>query len=119
VHARDDTPYQIEGIGSLQIKTRDGMTHMLTGVKNISTMARNLISLSNLDSKGYKYRGGNKVQKVSKGSLIHMIGDMNSAKLYILRGSTLHGIATDVTSNEHSKTNLWHARLGHMSEHGM
>jgi hypothetical protein len=48
-----------------------------------------------------------------------MIGDMNSAKLYVLRGGTLLGIAAALTSNEPSKTNLWHARLGHMSEHGM
>jgi hypothetical protein len=48
-----------------------------------------------------------------------MIGDMNSTKLYVLRGSTLSGIVVVVTSDEHNKTNLWHARLGHMSEHGM
>jgi hypothetical protein len=57
-------------------------------LQHIPTMARNLISLSTLDSEGYNYRGGNKVLKVSKGSSIHMIGDMNSAKLYVLRGST-------------------------------
>jgi hypothetical protein len=44
---------------------------MLTGVKHISTMVRNLISLSTLDSEGYKYRGGNEVLKVSKGSRSH------------------------------------------------
>jgi hypothetical protein len=82
-------------------------------------MVRNLISLSTLDDEGYKYRCGNKVLKVSKGSLIHMIGDMNSAKLYVLRGSTLPSIVVVVTSDEPSKTNLLHARLGHMSEHGM
>jgi hypothetical protein len=114
-----DTPCQIEGIGSVQIKTHDGMTRTLTGVKHIPTMARNLISLSTLNSEGYKYRGGNKVLEVSIGSLIHMIGDMNSAKLYVLRGSTLPGIAAAVTSDETSKTNLWHACLGHMSEYGM
>jgi hypothetical protein len=89
VRVEDDTPCQIEGIGSVQIKTLDGMTHMLTGVKHIPTMERNLISLRILDDEGYKYRGGNKVLKVSKGSLIHMIGDINFVKLYILRGSTL------------------------------
>jgi hypothetical protein len=46
-----------------------------------------------------------------------MIGDMNSAKLYVLRGSTLPGIAAAVTSDEPSKTNLWHACHGHMNEH--
>jgi hypothetical protein len=86
VRVGDDTLCQIEGIGSVQIKTHDGMTCTLIGVKHIPIMVRNLISLSTLDSEGYKYRGGNKVLKVSKGSLIHMIG-------------------------EPSKTNLWHARL--------
>jgi hypothetical protein len=46
-----------------------------------------------------------------------MIGDMNSSKLYVLRGSTLPSIAAAVTSDEPSKTNLWHARHGHMNEH--
>jgi hypothetical protein len=117
VRVGDDTPCQI--VGSVQIKTHDGMTRTLTGVKHIPTIVRNLISLSTLDDEGYNYRGGNKVLKVSKGSLIHMIGDMNSAKLYVLRGSNFPGISAAVTSDEPSKTNLWHARLGHMSEHGM
>jgi hypothetical protein len=84
-------------------------------------MARNLISLSTPDDKGYKYRGGNKVLKVSKDSIIHMIGDINSTKLYVLRGSTLPSIAATVTSNEHCKLTLactswpyeqtWHGRI--------
>jgi hypothetical protein len=40
-------------------------------------------------------------------------------KLYVLRGSTLRVIVATITSIEHSKTNLWHARLGHMSDNGM
>jgi hypothetical protein len=31
----------------------------------------------------------------------------------------LPDIVVVVTSHEPSKTNLWHARLGHMSEHGL
>jgi hypothetical protein len=69
----------IVGIGSVQIKTHDGMTCTLTGVKHIPSMARNLISLGILDCDGYKYKGGDKHLKVSSGSLIVMIGDMNSA----------------------------------------
>jgi hypothetical protein len=66
-------------------------------------MERNLISLSTIDCEGYKYKGGSNILKVSKGSLIHMIGDMNYTKLYILRGITLAGIAAGVTSIETSK----------------
>jgi hypothetical protein len=35
-----------------------------------------------------------------------MIGDMNSAKSYVLRGSTLPGIAAVVNSDEPRKNNL-------------
>jgi 5'-3' exoribonuclease 2 len=69
--------------------------------------------------KGSSGSGG--VLKVSKGSLVFLVGDMNSAKLYVLRGSTLHGYvsAAVVTNAEPSETNVWHMRLGLMSELGM
>jgi hypothetical protein len=41
----------------------------------IRARVRNLISLVTLDCEGYKYKDGSKVLKVSKGSLVHMIGD--------------------------------------------
>ena len=119
VRVGNDQQCNIVGVGSVQVKTHDGMTRTLTGVKHIPTMARNLISLSTLDCDGYKYKGGNKLLKVSKGSLIVMVGDMNSAKLYVLRGSTLSGTVAAVSHDDASKTNLWHKRLGHMSELGM
>ena len=53
-------------------------------------MKRNLISLSTFEV-GFKYSGSNGVLKVSKGSLICLVGDLNSSHLYVLRGSTLHG----------------------------
>uniref|UniRef100_A0ACD5YBP3 Uncharacterized protein n=1 Tax=Avena sativa TaxID=4498 RepID=A0ACD5YBP3_AVESA len=122
VRVGNDNPCHIVGVGSVKIRTHDGVTRTLSEVKHIPSMARNLISLSTMDVDGYKYAGGHRVLKVSKGSLIHMIGDMNSAKLYVLRGSTLPGIAAAVTSNDSDdcgKTHLWHMHLGHMSEQGM
>nr|ABA96191.1 retrotransposon protein, putative, Ty1-copia subclass [Oryza sativa Japonica Group] len=121
VRMGDDNPREIVGISSVQIKTHDGMTRTLKDVRHIPGMARNLISLSTLDAEGYKYSGSGGVVKVSKGSLVYMIGDMNSTNLYVLRGSTLHGsiTAAAVSKDEPSKTNLWHMRLGHMSELGM
>ena len=98
------------------------MTRTLTEEKHKPSMARNLISLSTLACDGYKYAGEGQLLKVSKGSLIYMIGDMNAVKLYILRGRTIMGNIADATSsddNDSGKTNLWHMRLGHMSELGM
>ena len=84
-------------------------------------MTRNLISLSTLDAEGFKFSGSNGILKASKGSLICFKGDLNSVKLYVLRGSTLPGsvFAAAVTNGEPSKTNLWYMCLGHMSQLGM
>ena len=70
----DDSPCQIIGIGSIQIKMHDGIVRTLTDVRHIPNMRKNLISLSTLDGKGYKYSGGDGVLKVSKGSLIFVDG---------------------------------------------
>ena len=45
---------------------------------------------------------------------------MNSAKLNVLRGSTITGpIVAAVTFDKSSKTNIWHIHLGRMSKLGM
>jgi len=66
------------------------MKRTLKNVRYIPGMTRNLISLSTLDAEGFQYSSSNGVLKVSKGSLVCLKGDLNSAKLCVLRGSTLH-----------------------------
>ena len=53
VRMEDDNPRDIVGIGSIRIKTDDGMTHTLKNVRYIPGMTRNLISLSTLDAEGF------------------------------------------------------------------
>ncbi|RLM91194.1 hypothetical protein C2845_PM08G11360 [Panicum miliaceum] len=95
----DDSPYQIVGIGSVQIKMHDGIIRTLTDVRHILDMRKNLISLSTLDGKGYKYSGGDGVLNVSKGSLIVMKADLKSANLYRLRGTTITGDAAIISNS--------------------
>jgi hypothetical protein len=58
---------------------------------------------------------------VSKGSLIVMRGDLKSANLYRLRGTIITGDAAVISNSLSTSdaTNLWHMRLGHMSELGL
>jgi hypothetical protein len=124
VRMGDNTPCEVIGIGSVKIKTHDGMTRTLIDVRHIPTMFRNLISLSTLDNLGYKYFASGGVLKVSKGSLIVMKGVMKSTNLYILSGDTIIGTtaissAAAVTSKNCSDSKLWHMRLGHMSQLGL
>ncbi|KAG8503535.1 hypothetical protein CXB51_001497 [Gossypium anomalum] len=79
----------------------------------------NLISLSTLDSKGYRYIAESGVLKISKGSLVVMKGQKKTAKLYVLQGSTGDAVVASSSLSDDDITKLWHLRLGHMSENGM
>ena len=111
---------KIAGMGTIKIKMHDGVVRTLTDVRHIPDLKRNLISLSTLDSNGYKFTGGDGVLKVAKGSLIVMKAE-KIGKLYILKGSTVTGAAAVSTSSlsDSDVTRLWHMRLGHMSERGL
>ncbi|KAL5858125.1 hypothetical protein ACOSQ3_005583 [Xanthoceras sorbifolium] len=111
---------KIAGMGTVKIKMHDGVIRTLTDVRHIPDLKRNLISLSTLDSNGYKFTGGDGVLKVAKGSLIVMKAE-KIGKLYILKGSTVTGATAVSTSSlsDSDVTRLWHMRLGHMSERGL
>jgi hypothetical protein len=51
----DNTACEVINYGSVQFRMHDGMIRTLTDVRHVPTMSKNLISLSTLDLKGYKY----------------------------------------------------------------
>ena len=109
---------KIVGIGMVRIKMFDGVVRTLGDVRHIPDLKRNLISLSTLDSKWYKYTSECGVLKVSKDVLVVMKRQKWFAKLYVLQGSTITSdaaIATHFLSNG-DITRLQHMHLGHMSE---
>ncbi|KAG8493847.1 hypothetical protein CXB51_011132 [Gossypium anomalum] len=112
---------KIAGVGTIKVKMFDGVVRTLSDIRYVPELKRNLISLSTLDSKGYRYTAESGVLKISKGSLVVMKGQRKTAKLYVLQGSTVTGDATVASSSlsDDDITKLWHMRLGHMSENGM
>ncbi|KAG8499371.1 hypothetical protein CXB51_005830 [Gossypium anomalum] len=112
---------KIAGVGTIKVKMFDGVVRTLSDVRYVPELKRNLISLSTLDSKGYRYTAESGVLKISKGSLVVMKGQRKTAKLYVLQGSTITGDAAVASSSlsDDDITKLWHMRLGHMSENGM
>ncbi|KAG8481484.1 hypothetical protein CXB51_026330 [Gossypium anomalum] len=116
---------KIAGVGTIKVKMFDGVVRTLSDVRYVPELKRNLISLSTLDSKGYRYTAESGVLKISKGSLVVMKGQRKTAKLYVLQGSTVTGDAAVASSSlsDDDITKLWHMRghmrLGHMSENGM
>ncbi|KAG8496844.1 hypothetical protein CXB51_008135 [Gossypium anomalum] len=112
---------KISGVGTIKVKMFDGVLRTLSDVRHVPKLKRNLISLSTLDSKWYKYTAKIRVLKISKASLVVMKGQRKTAKLYVLQGSSVTG-DTAVASSSLSYddiTKIWHMHLWLMSENDM
>ncbi|KAG8483366.1 hypothetical protein CXB51_022321 [Gossypium anomalum] len=109
------------GVGTIKVKMFNRVVITLSDVRHVPELKRNLISLSTLDSKRYKYTAESGVLKISKGSLVVMKGQRKTAKLYVLQGSTITGdvAVASCSLSDDDITKLWHMRLGHMSENSM
>nr|GEX76888.1 retrovirus-related Pol polyprotein from transposon TNT 1-94 [Tanacetum cinerariifolium] len=68
----NDSPCNVVGIGTIQIKMHDRVVTTLTNVRHVPDLKKNLISLGLLDLKGFKYMSENDVLRVSKGTLVVM-----------------------------------------------
>jgi hypothetical protein len=90
---------KIVGIGSIRIRMHDGIVRILTNVRHIPDLKKNLISLGTLDFLGYKYSSEGGVIWVNKGSLVIMKGNKVDG-LYFLQGSTMIGSAMVSSSND-------------------
>ena len=63
----NNSPCKVIGIGSVRIKTHDGLERVLPDVRHVPELKRNLISLGMLDQHGFSWKGEKGVLKVSKG----------------------------------------------------
>ena len=117
VYLADNQPCKIAGIGSINLKNHDGLTRVLTDVRYIPKLEKNLISLGTLESKGFTIIMQNGILKVVSGALVVMKG-IRRNNLYLYQGSTAVGTAAAVSeANKVAEmSRLWHMRLGHARE---
>lgn len=105
---------KVRDIGTIRLKMHDGMKRILSEVRYISDIKRNLISLGTLDSSGYTFKAEDGVLKIQKGSLVIMKGFKKNS-LYTLQGTTVIGRSSMAQTTTYA-SKLWHLRLGHVSE---
>ena len=103
-------------IGDVKIKTNLGYEMMLKDVRHVADLRLNLLSVGWLDDEGFESKFGRGLWRLTKGSLV-MASAKKSNTFYKLVvqgcGSQLNTIEKD------SSIELWHRRLGHMSEKGL
>lgn len=111
----DNKAYTILGSGNVKIKMHSGQVKLITEVKHVPDLKRNLLSIGMLDKKGYVISANDGNMKVCHGSMIVMRGKRMNV-IYMLEGKTIIG-SVAIADKDNSK--LWHLRLGHESEKGL
>ncbi|KAH9789507.1 Integrase catalytic domain-containing protein [Citrus sinensis] len=119
VYMGNDHALEIAGIGTIKIKMFDGTIHTIGEVRHVNGLKKNLLSLGQMDSHGYKTHVENGIMKIVKGALVLMKAEKIGANLFMLKGETLQEADACVASNGEESTMMWHLKLGHMSEQGL
>ena len=84
----NNKPYKVQGMGSICLKMFNDKETLLTGLRYVPELKRNLISISMFDALGYTTRIEHVMMKIFKNSVMIAKGiKMNG--LYILDGSTV------------------------------
>ena len=109
----NNTFSEVKGMGKLKIIKSEGTTVILSEVRYMPTMSRNLISYGQLEKSGCKYEGEDFIVTFYKNGKKVISGKYQDG-LYYLQGSVVKGEAYVVRADV-NLTNRWHSRLGHMS----
>src|SRR3954469_24014582 len=116
VHLGDSRSSSVDGIESVKLRMGNRVIRTFR-CWHVPGMKRSLLSMSTLDSKGYRYHARRGVLTVCRGSSTAIKGDLVRGQ-YLLRGSAVSGEATAVgaESCDHHLVLEWHRHLGHRSE---
>ena len=106
---------KITGIGNIILETNTGCKLILKDVRHVPDIRLNLISAGKLDDEGFHSHFGDGCWKLTKGSLIIAKGRKCNT-LYLMPAKLSKG---DLNLADDATIEMWHRRLGHMSEKGL
>ncbi|CAA7059582.1 unnamed protein product [Microthlaspi erraticum] len=117
VRMGNQTVAKVRGIGSIRLHNEQGLKVLLTNVRYIPEMDRNLLSLGTFEKAGYKFESENGVLSVKAGEQILLTGRRYDT-LYLLQWKPISGESLAAVKKQ-DDTVMWHRRLGHMSQKNM
>ncbi|KAG8372457.1 hypothetical protein BUALT_Bualt12G0068200 [Buddleja alternifolia] len=107
---------EVIDMGNINLETDIGCRLILRDVRHIPDIRLNIISIGKLDDDGYVSNFSEGKWKLTKGSLITAKGKKKNS-LYLMQAKLSNG-EVNATVNS-SSIQLWHKRLGHLSQKGM
>jgi len=117
----NDHALEIAGISTIKLKMYDGSIRTISRVRHVKGLKKNLLSVGQFDSLGYKIRTDNGIMKIVKGALMVLKARKIVANMFVLMVETHHKAEASIASASpaEEKTMIWHQKLGHMSEKGL
>ncbi|KAI5335776.1 hypothetical protein L3X38_025910 [Prunus dulcis] len=115
VRMGNDKLSKIVGRGDISLETNTSCHLVLKDVRHVLDMSLNLISIGLLDDEGYTNVFAEGKLKLSKNSLVLARGKKENT-LYMTHAKVSNGYINSLTEDS---IELWHKRLGHMSEKGL
>ncbi|KAD5962030.1 hypothetical protein E3N88_13503 [Mikania micrantha] len=119
VRLGDDRACEILGIGNVLLKLKNGTELMLKSVRYVPDLKRSLISMGTFEKEGMYVCFKDGKAKVIKGSLVMLTGTRRGNNIYVLDGEEASHRVLNVTKTNDSPAQLWHKRLGHISQTGL
>ena len=103
-------------MGNVCLETSNGTMLILKNVKHIPNICMNLISTSKLDDEGFCNIFRDSQWKLTRGYMVVAKGKKRSS-LYLMQARVIDSSINVV--DDDSTVELWHNRLGHMSQKGL
>nr|GEU97179.1 hypothetical protein [Tanacetum cinerariifolium] len=119
VQLGDNRECKTRGIGKVRVQLRDESSFVLHNVRYIPELKRNLISLGTLKKEGYTVKLQSGKVKVINGSRVILFGIRRDNCVYTLNGNAMEGELNASVDEKDSLAQVWHKRLGHISEAGL
>lgn len=106
--------YKVVGIGDITLKLESGYVLKLRDVTFIPEMARNLISVGELEKNGFTGKIENEMIKMFKGAMMVCKGVRRNG-IYALTAEVMSSSCSHLDSINSDVTQKWHNRLAHVS----
>nr|GEZ15328.1 retrovirus-related Pol polyprotein from transposon TNT 1-94 [Tanacetum cinerariifolium] len=114
----DNRECKIRGIGKVRVQLKYGSSFVLHNVRYIPEL-KNLISLGTLEKEGYTVKLQPRKVKMINGSKAILSGIRRDNCVYSLDGHAMAGELNASVEEKESLAQVWHKRLGHISEAGL
>nr|GEV97692.1 copia LTR rider [Tanacetum cinerariifolium] len=115
----DNRECKIKGIGKVRVQLRDESSFMLNNVRYIPELKRNLISLETFEKEGFTIKLQSGKVKVINDFRVVLSRIRRGNCVYSLDGHAVAGVLNASVEEIDSLAQVWHKRLGHISEAGL